>query len=152
MGLYQAKCCRGTKWNLFLVFRFSDRLKWVILFRRFNPNVLADRIYIFSTIYQKRCQRRSGGSCRSPLCMIWHDEILFWTLEPRCTRDLRNVHWIPIVLLTLVTYNIKLYLPPILIQSPCLFIYTPGHVYNSAVTLWCPSRLHDGLDWSVGDS
>ena len=63
-----------------------------------------------------------------------------------------TIDWIPIVLLTLVTYNIKLYLPPILIQSPCLFMYTPGHVYNSALTLWRPSRLHDGLDWSVGDS
>ena len=120
---------------------------WIILFRRFN---VLD-IY-FSTIYQGRSQRGSGGSGRSPLCMIWHDEILFWTLEPGCTGDLRNVHWIPIVLPTLVTYNIKLYLPPILIHSLCLFTYTPGHVYNSALTLWRPSRLHDGLDWSVGDS
>ena len=54
-----------------------------------------------------------------------------------------SIDWIPIVLLTLVTYNIKLYLPRILIQSPCLFMYAPGHVYNSAPT---------GLDRSVGDS
>ena len=33
-----------------------------------------------------------------------------------------------------------------------VYIYTLGHVYNSAPTLWRPSRLHDGLDRSVGDS
>ena len=63
-----------------------------------------------------------------------------------------SIDWIPIVLLTLVTYNIKLYLPRILIQSQCLFMYTLGQVYNSALTLWRTSRLHDGLDRSVGDS
>ena len=33
-----------------------------------------------------------------------------------------------------------------------LVTYTPGYVYNSALTLWHPSRLHDGLDRSVGYS
>ena len=85
--------------------------------------------------------------------MICHDEILFWILEHRCTGDLRSVHWpVPIVLLTLVTYNMKLYLPWILIQSPCLFTYTLGQVYNSALTLWRASRLHVRLDRCVGDS
>ena len=108
------------------------------------------------TTQQGRSQRGSGGSGRfsPPLCMICHDGILFWTLEPRCTCGLRSVHWLDRhrVLLTLVTYNIKLYLPRILIQSPCLFMYTLGQVYNSALTLWRTSRLHDGLDRSVRDT
>ena len=31
-------------------------------------------------------------------------------------------------------------------------MYTPGQVYNSALTLWRTSRLHDGLDRSVRDT